>query len=340
MIKIEKKKILADYTTFKIGGPADYFVVVKTLSDLLEAWQWAKDRKKSILFLGGGSNSLISDKGFSGLVIKNEINGLEEPQEHKNYILLTAKSGEWWSSLVNYAVERGCYGAENLFLIPGTVGAAPIQNIGAYGVELKDIFYELQAFNLHTGKMEKFNNAACQFAYRQSIFKRKLKGKYFIYSVTLKLSRVPDFHLDYGDIKQVLGEKNIVRPTARQLVDAIMQIRNSKLPNPAQIPNAGSFFQNPEVSWAKLKRLQAKFPEIKSFPSKNGAKLAAGWLIEQCGFKGKPEGAVSAYEKQALILVNLGGAQAKDVLKLAKKITLAVQKKFGVKLIPEVNYIK
>ncbi len=340
MINIQKKIRLDQYTTFKIGGIADFFVIIKSLDELLEALAWAKKNKQKLLFLGGGSNTLINDKGFRGLVIKNEIKGMERAKETEKFVWLKALSGEWWSSLVNFAVVNDCYGAENLFLIPGTVGAAPMQNIGAYGVELKDVFDSLEAVELKTGKIKKFKKAECCFAYRQSVFKGKLKGKYFIYSLTLKLSKTPKFKLDYGDIRKTLNDKNITKPQAKDVVAAIMEIRNSKLPNPSILPNAGSFFKNPEISSVAFKRLQKKFPDIKSFPTEKGVKVPAGWLIEQCGFKGKVIGKVGAHDKQALVLVNYGGARAQDVMKLSERIIKAVKDKYGIKLEREINYIE
>jgi len=340
MINIQKKIRLDQYTTFKIGGPADFFVAITSLADLQEALSWAQKNKQNILFLGGGSNTLISDRGFRGLVIKNEISGIELVRENAKAVWLKAQSGEWWSSLVNHAVLHNYYGAENLFLIPGTVGAAPMQNIGAYGVELKDVFCSLEAVEIRTGKLKKFNKADCDFGYRYSIFKGKLKHKYFIYSVTLKLNKTPKFKLDYGDIQKTLAEKKIINPNAREVVSVIMEIRNSKLPNPSVLPNAGSFFKNSEISLAALKKLQKKFPDVKFFPATKGVKVPAGWLIEQCGFKGKVIGKVGIHEKQALVLVNYGGAKASQVINLADKIMTCVRSKFGLKLECEINYIE
>ncbi|MFA4942910.1 MAG: UDP-N-acetylmuramate dehydrogenase [Patescibacteria group bacterium] len=340
MIAIQKKLKLDQYTTFQIGGVADFFVVVSSLNDLMEAISWAKKNKQPLLFLGGGSNTLISDRGWRGLVIKNEIKGIKKVKENDDFVWLKSSSGEWWSSLVNFAVLNNYYGAENLFLIPGTVGAAPMQNIGAYGVELKDIFAELEALEIKSGRLKKFTKKSCQFAYRFSVFKGKLKNKYFIVSVTLKLNKIAKFKLDYGDIKQVLEQAKILSPNARQVVDAISTIRNSKLPNPSVLPNAGSFFKNPEISLTAFNKLVRKFPDIKFFKTDKGIKIPAGWLIESCGFKGKTIGRVGVYEKQALIIVNHGGARASQIIKLADKIVQAVYNKFNIKLEKEINYIK
>lgn len=332
---IKRNIKLAPYTTLKIGAAAEFFTVVKSKDDLLEAIAWAKENKQPIFVLGGGSNLLVTSK-VKGLVIKNEIKGVQITAETKDEAWLTGNSGEAWSSFVHQAVFNDLYGLENLYLIYGTVGAAPMQNIGAYGVELKDIFDSLLAIDLHTGKEKIFKLADCKFGYRDSIFKKKLRGKYFIYQVTVKLSKKPKFKIDYADIKAELGRK---KPDLKKVIAAILKVRNSKLPNPAILPNAGSFFKNPEISVTQFKKLQKQFPDIKSFPAGNKIKVPAGWLIERAGFKGKKFGPVSMYEKQALILVNHGGATASQVLKHIDRIQAAVLKQFSIKLEPEVNII-
>ncbi len=339
MLKILKNVPLAPYTTFKIGDSAEFFAIIKDLADLREAITWAKLNKKPIFILGGGSNVLITKK-IRALVLKNEIRGMEVIERTDEYALVEAKSGESWTKFVNFTIERDFYGLENLFLIYGTVGAAPVQNIGAYGVELKDSFYHLKAIDLKTGHEKIFSGADCQFGYRDSIFKRRLKGKYFIYSVTVKLKREADYKLDYGSIREELLKKGIDKPYLSDIIRVITEIRNNKLPNPGILPNAGSFFKNTEVSLRKLHGLQKKYPNIPSFPNgKQMAKIPTGWLIEGAGFKGKQIGPVSMYEKQALILVNHGGAKAKDVLNLVKKVKAAVKKKFGLEINEEVNVI-
>ena len=339
MLKIEKNIILAPYTTFKIGAPAEFFAVIKSLEDLKEAIIWAKKNKKVITILGGGSNLLITKK-IKGLVLKNEIRGIEIIDRQPDYELVEAKSGEAWTKFVNYIVSRGLYGLENLFLIYGTVGAAPMQNIGAYGVEFKDSFHHLKAIDLKTGHEKIFAAKDCRFGYRDSIFKNKLKGKYFIYSVTMKLKREADYKLDYGSIREELLKKGISQPYLSDIVRVITEIRNSKLPSPSVLPNAGSYFKNTEISRTKFKALLKKYPDMPNFPAgKLKVKIPTGWLIEQAGFKGKQFGPVSMYEKQALILVNHGGAQAKHVLALVKKVKAAVKKKFGIDIQEEVNVI-
>jgi UDP-N-acetylmuramate dehydrogenase len=339
MLEIKKNIPLAQYTTLKIGQTAEFFSIIKTKEGLLEAITWAKNNKQEIFVLGGGSNILITSK-IKGLVLKNEIKGIDIIRDTKTFSLLTSKSGELWTKYVHEAALRNLHGLENLYLVPGTVGAAPVQNIGAYGVELKDVFYSLLAIDLKTGQEKIFEYDDCQFGYRDSIFKNKLKGRYFIYEVTVKLFKKPNFKLDYGDIRAKLLDQGIHTPTLMQVVKIIESIRNAKLPNPVVLANAGSFFKNPEISITQFKKLQKQFSDIKSFPAGNKVKVPAGWLIEQAGFKGKKFGPVSMYEKQALILVNHGGATAKQVLSHVARVQLAVFKKFAIKIEPEVNIIK
>lgn len=338
MIKIEKNFELQKYNTLKLSAKAEYFVSISSKEELLEAISWAKEKGKEIFVLGGGSNVLISKK-IKGLVIKNDIKGTGVLSEDSDSVVFSSLSGESWTHFVYLAAENGWYGVENLFLVPGTVGAAPVQNIGAYGLELKDIFDHLVAIDLKTGKEKIFTAKECHFAYRDSIFKNKLKGKYFIYSLALRLKKKANFNLDYGDIQLRLKEQGIKKPNLKQVVSVIEEIRNSKLPSPAVLANAGSFFKNPQISKRDLVRLEKLFPDIKSFPAGNKVKIPAGWLIEKAGFKGKKFGPVGAYEKQALILVNYGGATAKDLLSLVKDIKKTVKKLFAIDLEEEVNII-
>jgi len=339
MLKIQEKVSLASYTTLKIGPLADFFAIVKKLADIQEAIIWSQQHNRPLWILGGGSNVLISKK-IKGLVLKNELKGIEVIKKTDDYVLVEALSGELWSKLVNFTVERGFYGLENMFLIPGTVGAAPVQNIGAYGVELKDVFYHLRAIDLQTGHEKILAAKDCRFGYRDSVFKKKFKNKYFIYSVTVKLKRQPNFQLKYGSIQEKLIAKGITRPNVRDIVAVIQEIRNSKLPSPALVPIAGSFFKNPEVSKIKFNQLKKKYPQMPSFSvGRTKVKVPAGWLIEQAGFRGKKFGPVSVYKKQALILTTNGRATAPQVLAVVKKIKSTVKKKFGVALEEEVNII-
>lgn len=330
---------LSDYCTFKIGGRAKYFAVIENEADLLAAIAWAKRKHQKIFVLGGGSNTLFPDRDFSALVLKNEIKGLKISGENEKQVIVKAYSGEIWSKLVRFALDRSYFGLENTFCIPGTVGAAPIQNIGAYGVELKDVFYNLKAVDLTSGQARYFNLPACRLSYRHSIFKDELKGKYFILWLEVRLNKEKKLNLDYPDIKENLAQKNIANPDLKQLAEAIMEVRNGKLPNPAVLPNAGSFFKNPVVSPAVLADLKNDFPDIKYFSSSDQIKIPAAWLIDRCGFKERKFGPVGVYERQALIIVNHGGARQSDVLKLAEMIKREVKKKFGLKLESEVNII-
>lgn len=341
-MEIKTNISLSPYTTFKVGGPAKFFALAKTIEDWRSALDFARDKKLPIFILGGGSNVIINDNGFDGLVIKNEISGIKIVKETKSSVWVEAAAGETWSALVNYCVTHNYYGLENLFLIPGTVGAAPVQNIGAYGVEFKDTCHSVRVMSLEDGNLHELSASECDFAYRDSIFKGRAKGKYAVIGVVMKLSKQPRWFLEYGNIKDKLLEKGISTPNARQLVEVIMEIRNSKLPNPAIISNAGSFFKNPEISEADFGKLNQLFPEIKSFPgSRQGLiKIAAGWLIEQAGFKGKTFGHVGTYENQALIIVNHGGASAQEIIDFSETIVKAVRDKFGIILEREVNFIE
>lgn len=339
MLKIEKNKDLANLTTLKIGAPAEFFAVIKSRDDLAEAIVWAKKNKKKIWILGGGSNVLISGR-VKGLILKNEIRGMAIKKESASSAIVEAKSGENWIRFVKFTVDNGLSGLENLFLIYGTVGAAPVQNIGAYGVELKDVFYSLAAIDLKTGKERIFKSDACRFGYRDSIFKNKLKGHYFIYSVSVKLSKKPSLKLDYGSLRETLAAKGIKKPTPSDVVSTITEIRNSKLPNPGVLPNAGSFFKNVETSFAVYKKLIKKYPGMPSYTvSAARVKIPTAWLIEQTGFKGKRFGLVGMHDKQALIMINYGGASANQAGVLIRKIKAAVKKKFGLALEMEVNII-
>jgi UDP-N-acetylmuramate dehydrogenase len=236
-------------------------------------------------------------------------------------------------------IEKNWAGVENLSLIPGTVGAAPMQNIGAYGVEIKTVFEGLEAIHIKSLQKRTFSNAECKFGYRESIFKHELKGEYIITSVTFKLSKKPAINASYGAISEVLKSKQIENPTIRDISNAVIQIRSSKLPDPAKIGNAGSFFKNPEVSSSKFEQLKTDYPTIVGYPTENGVKLAAGWLIEQCGWKGKMVGNTGAHKDQALVLVNYGNASGNEIYALALEIKKSVSDTFGVEINPEVNIV-
>ncbi len=334
MLEIRENLDLTKFTSLKVGDKASYFVLVKNLDDLKEAHSIACEKKLDIFVLGGGTNILIS-RPLNLLVLKNEIKGINIEKETKNHVYIRANSGEWWSSLVDFSVAKNLGGLENLYYVPGTVGAAPVQNIGAYGRELKDSLVSLKAYDFKTKKIKEFSNKDCQFSYRNSIFKTKYKNRFFILSILVKLDKKPKLQLDYGQIKQRLKSS---KPSTKQVAKVIKEIRDEKLPNPAKLPNAGSFFKNPEIKLADFKKLEKKYPDIVSFQAskKSLIKVPAGWLIEKAGFKGKRFGPVGMYEKQALILVNYDKAKAKDVLNLVKKVKKQVKKKFNINLEEEV----
>ncbi len=339
MINIEKNISLQKFNTLNIPVLAKFFCCVKNEEELKEALAWAKLKKKKIFILGGGSNVLFS-KDFSGLVIKNEIRGISLKKPKGGLVLVEAMSGENWTKLVDFTVKAKLYGLENLFLIYGTVGAAPVQNIGAYGVELKDSFFSLRALDLNSSKEKTFLAKDCHFAYRDSVFKNKYKGRYFILSVTFKLSCRKHFNLSYKGISEELARKGVRKPELKDLIKAIAAIRNSKLPSPGILPNAGSFFKNTEINKTRFNVLKKKYPNIPSFAGEKGKiKIPTAWLIDQANWRGRRLGPVSMFEKQALIMVNHGGAKAKDVLSLARKVKAAVKKKFGLDICEEVNVI-
>jgi len=297
--------------------------------------QWLQMER---LVLGGGSNMLFVND-FDGLVIRMNIRRIEHRINH-NEVFVEAGAGEVWNDLVNFCVAREYAGIENLSLIPGSVGASPIQNIGAYGVELKDVFYSCQAFEIATGTFKKFTNEDCRFGYRDSIFKNELKEKYIITSVKFKLSLIPNLNLKYGAIEQELTNRGITNPTIKDISQVVSHIRVSKLPDPSTIGNAGSFFKNPVITADQFEQLRSKFPEVVNYPAGNDlVKLAAGWLIEQCGWKGKVVGHTGTWKNQALVLVNHGEATGEEVYSFSSQIIDSVYRKFGVLLDREVNII-
>ena len=335
-MKIEKNVSLKPYNTFGIDVRAEHLVKVRSADDFVEA---LGSRLRPMFILGGGSNLLFT-KNIKGLVIKNEIKGIKVERSFKHCVHVSVGGGENWHEFVLWCIKKSMGGVENLSLIPGTVGAAPIQNIGAYGVELEEVFVKLEAIELKTGRKRIFWKKDCGFGYRDSIFKKEAKGKFFITKVFLRLTKKPKLNLSYGAIQATLKANGVRKPTIRKVSDAVIQIRNSKLPDPAKIGNSGSFFKNPEVSKSKFKKLQNRFPNIVFYELSSGkVKIPAGWLIEQCGWKGKRVGQTGTHKNQALVLVNHGKATGKEVFQLAKRIMKSVEKKFGIKLTPEVNII-
>lgn len=332
---IKKNISLQAYNTFGVDVRARFFAELRKLHSLKQMVAGQISDISPLLVLGGGSNVLFT-KDFDGLVLLNKIKGWYVLEENDQEVVIEVNSGESWTSLVDFTVARGWFGLENLSLIPGTVGAAPIQNIGAYGVEVKDVIVEVKAFNLKTGKMEIFSKSACQFGYRSSIFKTDFPGKYFISSVTFRLSKIPDVHLEYGGLKEALA--GIEHPSSHEVSEAVKAIRRSKLPEPDKIHNAGSFFKNPVVDSNVAGRLLEDYPGMPFYPQSNGSvKLAAGWLIEKAGWKGKKAGDAGVHEKQALVLVNYGQASGMEILSLAKDIQQSIFSQFEIRLELEVN---
>lgn len=337
-MNLQENISLKPFTTFGIDQKAKFFTCVATLSELKTALLAAKEKQLPVFILGGGSNILLT-RDIEGLVIKLEIKGIHLVKEEGDQLWVEVGAGEMWHELVLHSIAQDWAGLENLSLIPGTVGASPMQNIGAYGVEIKDVFDSLQAMHRETLEMHSFNAKACQFGYRESVFKQTLKDQYVITSVTFRLSKTPNFHLEYGAIREVLVANGIDQPSIRAISDAVIQIRQSKLPDPKEIGNAGSFFKNPAIPTAQFDILKAAYPSIPGYPSAEGVKVAAGWLIEQAGWKGKRIGDVGVHTKQALVLVNYGGGSGEEIKSLSQQIQASVLEKFGIQLHPEVNFI-
>ncbi|QOI97936.1 MAG: UDP-N-acetylmuramate dehydrogenase [Flammeovirgaceae bacterium] len=340
MIQIREEVDLQPYNTFGISEPARYFVILTAEDDLRQLLIQPVYQNNPVLLLGGGSNLLFT-KPFSGLVIHVALQGIRTEHETENHVLITAAAGENWHNLVMFCVDNNFGGIENLSLIPGTVGAAPIQNIGAYGVELKDVLDRVDGIEVETGQHRSFTKQECRFGYRDSIFKQELKGKFFISSITLRLTKKNHvLRTDYGALQDTLKQLQITHPTIRSVSDAVISIRSSKLPDPKQLGNAGSFFKNPEVHESTYVELKKSYPNVPGYKTENQrVKIPAAWLIEQCGWKGKRQGNVGVHAQQALVLVNFGGAKGAEVLQLASEIQSSVKAKFGIELQAEVNII-
>ena len=334
---IIKNKSLKSYNTFGIDCNSSFFTRINTLKDLEELYQQPLFKNQKKLILGGGSNILFTSN-FEGLVIKNEIKGIEIIKETKDVVEVQIGAGVNWHEFVIYAVNNKWGGVENMSLIPGNCGTAPMQNIGAYGVEIKDTFISLNAYEIETGETVSFDRKKCDFGYRESVFKNDLKDQYIILDITLRLQKKPKLNTKYGDINNTLIKNNISKPTIKDVSNAVIEIRTSKLPNPKEIGNAGSFFKNPIIQQDQFKELKTKFPEIVSYPvNENQVKLAAGWLIEKAGWKGKDFGNFGVHKKQSLVLVNYNNASGKEIFDLSQDILEDVYQKFQVKLEREVN---
>lgn len=338
-MRMENDKSLQNLNTFHIDASAKYYTEASTNEELLDILSDKKMKEEKKLVLGGGSNILFT-KNFDGLVIKNSLRGIEVLKEDAHHVWIKVAAGEVWHEFVMFCVGRNLAGIENLSLIPGLVGAAPMQNIGAYGVEVKETCEEVESINIHSQEKMIFSNADCKFGYRESVFKLEWKNEIVITAVTFKLNKIFKPKISYGDIRKTLEEMRADEITIKAVSDAVIKIRSSKLPDPKDIPNAGSFFKNPVVPKKKFDELVSKYPLMPNYPDKNSkVKIPAGWLIEQCGWKGKRIGNTGSHARQALVLVNYGDAKGEEILSIAREIQKSVVEKFGIEIIPEVNIV-
>ncbi|MEO6720005.1 MAG: UDP-N-acetylmuramate dehydrogenase [Ferruginibacter sp.] len=340
-MEIKKDYSLKKYNSFGIDAIAAAFSVFENKEELSELLAYGEQISKVYaappMILGGGSNILFT-KNYEGLVLKNNIPGIEKINEDDEHVYIKAGAGVNWHQLVMVAIDNNWPGMENLSLIPGNTGASPMQNIGAYGVEIKDVFYELEAFDLYEKSLVTFNLAQCEFGYRESVFKRRYRNRFVIMNVSFRLNKKPKFNTSYGAIEQELEAMGVKELSIQAISQAVINIRRSKLPDPAVIGNAGSFFKNPEVDKSFFESLKERFPAIVGYPVLNGKiKLAAGWLIEQAGWKGYRKGDAGCHAKQALVLVNYGNAKGDEIYALSEEILISIQEKFGVTLEREVN---
>jgi UDP-N-acetylmuramate dehydrogenase len=343
-MQIQENIALQPYNTFGIAANARHFASFTNTEELMTILERAplpanRASKLPLLVLGGGSNILFTGD-FDGLVLKNNMVGIEELHEDEEHVYVRAGAGENWHRFVLRCISNQWAGVENLSLIPGNVGASPMQNIGAYGVEVKDVFHSLEAYHIEERKIRTFTLNDCEFGYRESVFKKAQKDQYVILSVTFRLRKKPIFHTSYGAIREELERMNVSTLSIAAISQAVINIRSAKLPDPNEIGNAGSFFKNPEIEKEQAEKLQKEFPGLISYPLPGGGvKLAAGWLIEQCGWKGYRKGDAGCHVRQALVLVNYGEASGKEIYDLSQEILQSVRKKFGVTLEREVNIV-
>ncbi len=336
---IQKNRSLKEFNTFHVEAYAKYFCEVNDISELELLFADDRFSNEQKLILGGGSNLLFT-KDFNGIVIKNNIGGIEVISENENEVMIKAGAGIDWDKFVEYTINAGFNGLENLSLIPGTVGASPIQNIGAYGVEVKDVIESVNGFMLDSLVQKSFSNSECKFGYRDSIFKNELKNKFIVISVIFKLSKNGKVKSDYEAIRNYISYNKTAEVTPEAIRNAVIEIRKSKLPDPNEIGNAGSFFKNPVISYEKFKKLKKQFPDLNGYKiNDNSIKISAGWLIEKCELKGKRENNVGIYDKQALVIVNYGTLSGKDILEFAQTVKAEVERKFSIDLIYEVNIL-
>jgi UDP-N-acetylmuramate dehydrogenase len=337
---IQSNISLKPYNTFSIDVIAKQFATFSSLNELEEITSSQKSEiSNQKLILGGGSNILFT-KNFDGIVLKNELKGIELIKEDDEHYYVKAAAGEVWHELVLHCINNNYAGIENLSLIPGCVGAAPMQNIGAYGVELKDVFYQLEAYHINDKTIQTFTLNDCAFGYRESVFKKKYKGEFIILNVTLKLKKKPGLNISYGSIEKELEQMNVKELSIKAISQAVINIRSSKLPDPKKIGNAGSFFKNPVISRFRNHFLTEHYKNVPSYlVDELNYKISAAWLIEQCGFKGYRKGDAGCNPLQALVLVNYGNATGKEIFNLSEEILQAVKQKFDIELEREVNII-
>ncbi len=337
-MNIQENISLLHFNTFGIDKNARFFAVARSTKDVLQLIQKSNEMEMPLFVLGGGSNILLT-KNLEALVVKIEIKGFELVEENDNEFFLKVGAGESWHDFVLYCIQNNYAGVENLSLIPGTVGASPMQNIGAYGIEIKEVFDHLEAIDRDTLEIRNFSSEECKFGYRESVFKNDLKDQYVITHVVFRLSKSVLINAEYGAIRQTLEEKGVQNPTIKDISEAVIEIRKSKLPDPALIGNAGSFFKNPTVTASLYEKIKSLFPNVPGFPNEEGVKIPAAWLIEQAGWKGKRFGNVGVHQFQPLVLVNYGGGDGNEIKELSKKIQESVQAKFEILLHPEVNFL-
>jgi UDP-N-acetylmuramate dehydrogenase len=335
---IQENISLKAFNSFGIAATAQYYSELTNKDDIAEVIAIQKKQNHPLFILGGGSNILLT-QNINSWVLHNQLKGIELIAETAEEVFLKVMAGESWHGLVEYVVANNWGGIENLSLIPGNVGAAPIQNIGAYGIELKNVLHEVEAIHIEDGNTVTLSNKDCLFGYRDSIFKRSLKNKTIITAITLRLQKHPTYNISYGAIEAELEKMNISSLSIKAISQAVINIRSSKLPNPAVIGNAGSFFKNPVILKEQYSSLVEAFPQLPNYPAGDALKIPAGWLIEQCGWKGYRKGDAGCYEKQALVLVNYGSATGKDIYDLSAAIIESVESTFNISLEREVNII-
>lgn len=337
---IQENIDLQSYNTFGIKASARYFTILQSEQEIRELLAHDIFKTEKHLFLGGGSNILFT-KNYDGLVVKVELKGINVLEENDYQVTLKVGAGENWHKFVMYCVDRDLGGLENLSLIPGTVGAAPMQNIGAYGVEIKKNILTVECIEISTGNSKVFTNRECNFGYRESIFKHEAKDRYLISSVTLTLTKKNhQFNTSYGAIDEILKQNGVEKVSVKNISDAVIYIRSTKLPDPSRIGNAGSFFKNPSIQAELHDFIKNNYPSLPSYPSNDGLiKIPAAWLIEQCGWKGKTFGSIGVHQHQALVIVNYGGGKGEEIRELATRIRDSVKEKFNIVLQSEVNVI-